>query len=98
MVGQGPLKAYILVRIQVPQLFNFRFAQISESSSFADAQDFDTIVENWRHREAKRRGDYFIMKFYVYILQCADGSFYVGCTNNLEKRIKQHNESKYTKI
>ena len=46
MVGQGPLKAYILVRIQVPQLFNFRFAQISESSSFADAQDFDTIVEN----------------------------------------------------
>ena len=40
--------------------------------------------------------------FYVYILECADNSFYVGCTNNLEKRIKQHNESKwgahYTKI
>jgi putative endonuclease len=40
--------------------------------------------------------------FYVYILECADASFYVGCTNNLEKRIKQHNESKwgahYTKI
>ncbi len=43
-----------------------------------------------------------IMKFYVYILECADGSFYIGCTNNLEKRIKQHNESRwgahYTKI
>ena len=42
------------------------------------------------------------MVFYVYILECADGSFYVGCTTNLEKRIKQHNNSKwgaqYTKI
>jgi len=40
--------------------------------------------------------------FYIYILQCADGSFYIGCTNDLEKRIKQHNNSKwgahYTKI
>jgi len=42
------------------------------------------------------------MNFFVYILECADKSLYVGCTNNLEKRIKQHNESKsgahYTKI
>ena len=42
------------------------------------------------------------MVFYVYILECADGSFYIGCTNNLEKRIKQHNKSKwgahYTKV
>lgn len=40
--------------------------------------------------------------FYTYLLECADKSFYVGCTNDLEKRIKQHNESKwgahYTKI
>ncbi|OGZ43749.1 MAG: hypothetical protein A3H62_03350 [Candidatus Ryanbacteria bacterium RIFCSPLOWO2_02_FULL_44_40] len=42
------------------------------------------------------------MNYFVYILECADRSLYVGCTNNLEKRIKQHNESKrgaqYTKI
>ena len=42
------------------------------------------------------------MPYYVYILQCFDNSLYVGCTNNLEKRIKQHNDSKwgahYTKI
>jgi len=42
------------------------------------------------------------MNFFVYILECADKSLYVGCTNNLEKRIKQHNKSKsgarYTKI
>ncbi|MBI1838856.1 MAG: GIY-YIG nuclease family protein [Candidatus Colwellbacteria bacterium] len=40
--------------------------------------------------------------YYVYILECADSSLYVGCTNDLDKRIKQHNESElgahYTKI
>ena len=42
------------------------------------------------------------MKHSVYILECADKSLYVGCTNNLEKRLKEHNNSKqgahYTKI
>lgn len=39
---------------------------------------------------------------HVYILECADKSLYVGCTNDLERRFKQHNDSKwgahYTKI
>ncbi|MEK7612936.1 MAG: GIY-YIG nuclease family protein [Patescibacteria group bacterium] len=43
-----------------------------------------------------------MVSHFVYILECADGSLYVGCTNNLEKRLKQHNDSKwgahYTKI
>jgi len=42
------------------------------------------------------------MPYFVYVLECADKSYYVGCTNNLDKRLKQHNESKwgahYTKI
>lgn len=29
--------------------------------------------------------------FYTYLLQCADGSLYVGKTNDLVKRFKQHN-------
>lgn len=40
--------------------------------------------------------------FFVYILECSDTTLYVGCTNNLEKRLGQHNNSKsgahYTKI
>ena len=40
--------------------------------------------------------------FYVYILECADTTLYVGSTNNLEKRLKEHNTLKsgahYTKI
>jgi putative endonuclease len=42
------------------------------------------------------------MSYFVYILECADKSLYSGCTNDLEKRVKQHNHSKngahYTKI
>ncbi len=42
------------------------------------------------------------MAFFVYILQCVDKTYYVGCTNNLEKRFIEHNTSKkgshYTKI
>jgi putative endonuclease len=39
---------------------------------------------------------------HVYILECADESLYIGCTNDLKKRLHQHNNSKsgahYTKI
>lgn len=37
---------------------------------------------------------------YTYILECADGTYYTGWTNNLEKRLASHNAgtaSKYTK-
>ncbi len=37
---------------------------------------------------------------YVYLLRCADGSFYCGWTTNLEKRLKTHNAgqgAKYTR-
>ena len=37
---------------------------------------------------------------YTYILECKDGTYYTGWTNNVEKRLKDHNEgrgAKYTK-
>ncbi len=34
---------------------------------------------------------------YTYILECADGTFYCGWTNDLEQRIKAHNEGKGAK-
>ncbi|MBQ5756334.1 MAG: GIY-YIG nuclease family protein [Erysipelotrichaceae bacterium] len=37
---------------------------------------------------------------YTYILRCADGTLYTGWTNDLEKRLRAHNDgtgSKYTK-
>lgn len=38
--------------------------------------------------------------WFVYILECRDGSFYTGVTNNLERRQQQHNDgtaSRYTR-
>ena len=37
---------------------------------------------------------------YIYIVECSDGTFYTGWTNNLEKRIAMHSNglgAKYTK-
>jgi putative endonuclease len=39
-------------------------------------------------------------RFWVYVVECADGTYYTGYTNNFEKRIKRHNDglaSKYTR-
>jgi putative endonuclease len=31
------------------------------------------------------------MAYYVYLLECADKTFYIGSTNDLEKRLHAHN-------
>ena len=39
-------------------------------------------------------------KWSVYIVQCADGTFYTGVTTDVKRRIKEHNSgmgSKYTR-
>ena len=41
-----------------------------------------------------------IATWVVYIVQCADGTFYTGISNNLERRLKRHNAgtaSRYTR-
>lgn len=39
--------------------------------------------------------------FYVYIVRCSDNSLYTGITNDIIRRVKEHNQSskgaKYTK-
>ncbi len=43
-----------------------------------------------------------VVSYFVYIVECTDKSLYVGCTNDLERRVVQHNDSKwgahYTKL
>jgi putative endonuclease len=40
--------------------------------------------------------------YFLYILQCADNTLYTGITTDLDRRIKEHNNSKlgakYTKV
>lgn len=33
--------------------------------------------------------------FYIYILQCSDGTYYTGHTDNIEKRITEHENNIY---
>lgn len=41
------------------------------------------------------------MNYFVYMLECSDGSYYTGYTNDLDKRVQKHNNqkggAKYTK-
>jgi len=41
------------------------------------------------------------MMYYVYMLECADGTLYTGITTDLERRLEEHNGSekgaKYTR-
>ena len=43
-------------------------------------------------RSFKRKG-----RFFVYIVQCSNGAYYTGITNNLENRLKLHNAGKGAK-
>ena len=36
-------------------------------------------------------------KYWVYIVQCSDGTYYTGYTNDLEKRLREHNSGKGAK-
>jgi len=42
----------------------------------------------------KKRTFNRIGSYHVYILQCQDNTYYTGHTNDLEKRIKEHNSGK----
>jgi UV DNA damage endonuclease len=69
---------------------------------FIDVKDFPAC---WRRKritvevEAKAKEvaiktlvvDLGIGRWFVYLLRCADGSLYTGITNDLDRRLKQHN-------
>ena len=53
---------------------------------------------DWRRREGNR--NIVIMGYFVYILTCSDNSLYTGITNNIERRLEEHNKgegAKYTR-
>lgn len=49
------------------------------------------IAKGWKESEWSE------MTFYVYILGCADGSFYTGYASNLERRLQEHNDGRGAK-
>lgn len=66
----------------------------NSDSSFTD--EIENIIHENKAASSKTENK----KYYFYCLQCADGSFYGGFTDNLKKRIEAHNSgkgAKYTK-
>ena len=54
---------------------------------------------DYQKRKKNERKEIIKDMNYTYIVKCSDGSLYTGWTNNLEKRIKDHNAgrgAKYT--
>ena len=52
------------------------------------------------HTKLKARTESNSKSWCVYVLRCSNNSFYIGITNNLEKRIEQHtlgNGSKFVR-
>jgi putative endonuclease len=85
MVGHRPLEASILVRIQVRQPFVACAPQ--------GLRPYYKVDEGTELSRAKWY--YFHVSYSDYILECADKSLYVGCTNNLDRRLSQHNNSRW---
>ena len=44
------------------------------------------------HARESSRDETEAVRAWVYILECADGTYYVGSTNNLERRLWEHQE------
>ncbi|GAB1404957.1 MAG: GIY-YIG nuclease family protein [Lentimicrobiaceae bacterium] len=47
------------------------------------------VVERSRNQRSRNQNPH-IMKGYMYILRCADGTYYTGSTKNLTLRLEQH--------
>ncbi len=78
-------------------MFNI-FSNIGNIKSLSEMSLFDKIEKKYnRENKLKER-----QMHWVYIVQCSDGTYYTGYTTDLNRRIKEHNESKkgakYTRV
>jgi putative endonuclease len=44
--------------------------------------------------DERQPDDHAVGDWFVYIVECADRTFYTGITNNLERRVDEHNAGK----
>ena len=92
MVGQMPLKHLILVRIQARQLFDLPFVTLMARSQSTTIRQKNTLLKQASRisRVSEANRGTIQMKYFVYILRTSSNTLYIGQTNNLEKRIKEH--------
>ena len=61
---------------------------------------YKTMLKRMQDKESSARKR-IKEEWFVYIMQCKDGSFYTGITKDIERRLKMHNDgkaSRYTRI
>jgi putative endonuclease len=59
------------------------------------------VAAGWRRKKGMKKKIKRKDNYYVYIVECKDGTYYTGCTNDLGKRLHEHNGrsrgAKYTR-
>ena len=52
------------------------------------------LMQEKEKNKPRRKRD----KWFLYVLECNDGSFYTGITNNMDRRLQAHQEGKASKF
>lgn len=89
MVGIAALNRAILVRPQVPQPLEI----------LCEERAIEFLMSRALARDETENDP----MYYFYIVRCSDNTLYCGQTNNLQKRIQEHNfdkskSARYTKV
>ena len=62
----------------------------SNPNSKREGEEIDKLVDGLKKARLFRRTG----RYYVYILECSDGTYYTGYTPDIERRLKLHNAGK----
>ena len=55
---------------------------------------FDKLNDHKNKKTKKQQSKAKAMKSYMYILECSNGNYYTGSTNNLERRLAEHQDGR----
>jgi len=55
---------------------------------------YKRMLEGMKSPEVREAGAAPFAPWFLYILRCGDGSFYTGVTNDVDRRLKTHQEGK----
>ena len=88
---------------------NALLAQLDRASGYGpEGQGFESLTARhsatgyplWRFFYEQKRKEGAAMSWWVYILECRDGTLYTGCTDDVPRRLAAHNAgngAKYTR-
>ena len=90
MVGLLPLEECILVRVQVPQPTSEGEEVLSRARRSAVLFSSAMTIKIQGPERAPSSGRRGAGTYFVYIIECADGSLYTGITTDVARRFAEH--------